>query len=1086
MADSTPPFSINNILETLKQTTEAIAGFVQTVAGWIRDKKWVELISLILATIILAWVSRAAIAKFLGEQNSQWFFWICLVVGIMFTVAVVVAVVVKPSLSNAAQNPVERQAIKGLLSFTSQDAEIFSKLQRHQDIKNCLRILNNANFRVGILWGESGCGKTSFLQAGLIPQLEGAQGIYIQFTDKDPLITVKKALNKELNLNLSSAEIEKLDLIAVLNQSIATVQKPLILFFDQFEQFFVHYQSADARRPFIDALNNWYGNEEIAVKILMSFRSDLFYQQHELQQVLNYSLDSRNSIKLKKFSVEQATNVLEEIAKAENIEFDRRDIETFVEQELVDRGKDKSDEPISPVDIQILSLVISDQKTTKVRKFDKDALNKIGRFAGLLYQYLEGLLSLREQSATSAQKETVMKLLLELIDSNGLTRAGAFTLAQLQDKLKPIGAKDIQDAVRWLEQERLIMPLQQEEETAYQLAHERMIPAVLKLSGKILPKADKANELLNKQVKIWIDSNQNPRYLLGWRELWLIEQQKSYLMWGDRQKQKEKLIHKSKQRIYRNFGIVGFIAVLVIGIWGWLNYTIPGQLTQIRWQLTNASEQINNPQHQVKAVSAFAKDQNFPQALKLANKITESSNKASALSAIAETIGKLNNPQKAAELLQTALDSANKITDFSYKASALSAIAETIGKLNNPQKAAELLQTALNSANNITDFSYKASALSAIAETIGKLNNPQKAAELLQTALNSANKITESSYKVYALSAIAEAYSKLNNPQKAAELLQTALNSANKITESSYKVYALSAIAEAYSKLNNPQKAAELLQTALNSANKITESSYKVYALSAIAEAYSKLNNPQKAAELLQTALDSANKITESYSQAYALSAIVAAIGKLNNPQKAAELLQTALNSANKITESYSQADVLSAIVAAIGKLNNPQKAAELLQTALNSANKITDFSDKASVLSAIAAAYSKLNNQQKAAELLQTALKSANNITDFSDKASVLSAIAAAYSKLNNQQKAAELLQSALDSANNITDSSSKASALSAIAAAQANLKNWGQALKVVEGCKQYKDCEVDSLAGVLTIYAEQQHPQLKEKTEE
>ncbi|MBE9004154.1 tetratricopeptide repeat protein [Fortiea sp. LEGE XX443] len=1045
MADSTPPFSINDVLENIKKTTEAIAGFVQTVAGWVREKKWVELICLILSTMILAWLSRAAIANFLGEQNSRWFLWICLVAGIMFIAAVVVAVFVKPSLSNAAQNPVERQAIKGLLSFTATDAEIFSKLQRHQDIRNCLRILNNANFRLGILWGESGCGKTSFLQAGLIPQLESEQGIYIQFTDKDPLITVKKTLNKELKLNLSGEEIEQLDLIAVLNQSIATVQKPLILFFDQFEQFFVHYQSADARRPLIDALNNWYGNEEIAVKILMSFRSDLFYQQHELQQVLGYSLDSKNSIKLKKFSVEQATKVLEEIAKAEDIEFERRDIETFVEQELVDRGKDKSDEPISPVDIQILSLVISDQKTTEIRKFDKDALNKIGRFEGLLYQYLEGLLTLREQSTTSAQKEAVMKLLLELIDSNGLTRAGAFTLAQLQDKLKPIGAKDIQDAVRWLEQERLIMPLQQEDETAYQLAHERMIPAVLKLSGKILPKADKANELLNKQVKIWIDSHQNPRYLLGWRELWLIEQQKSYLMWGDRQKQKEKLIHKSKQRIYRNFGIIGFIAVLGMGIWGWLNYTILGQLTQIRRQLTNASEQINNPGYQGAAISAFAKDQNFAQALKLANKITESSDKASALSAIAETYSKLNNQQKAAELLQSALDSANKIPESNFKASALSAIAEVYSKFNQ-QKAADLLKSALNSANKITDSSYKAYALRAITEAIGKLNNQQKAAELLQSALDSANQITESYSKVDALSAIAEAYSKLNNQQKAAELLQSALDSANKITKSNFKASALSAIAAAIGKLNNEQKADELLQSTLDSANKITDSIYKASAISAIAKAYSKLNNQQKAAELLQSALDSANKITDSNYKTLALRPIAAAIGKLNNQQKAAELLQSALDSANKIPESIFNADNLSDIAAAIGKLNNQQKAAELLQSVLDSANKITDSSNKASTLRAIAEAYSKLNNQQKAAELLQTAL----------------------------------------DSANKITNSTFKADALSAIAEAEANLKNWGQALKVVEGCKQYKDCEVDSLARVLTIHAEQQRPQLKEETTE
>jgi hypothetical protein len=34
-----------------------------------------------------------------------------------------------------------------------------------------------------------------------------------------------------------------------------------------------------------------------------------------------------------------------------------------------------------------------------------------------------------------------------------------------------------------------------------------MIPAVMKLSGKILPKAYQANELLNKQVRFWMESD---------------------------------------------------------------------------------------------------------------------------------------------------------------------------------------------------------------------------------------------------------------------------------------------------------------------------------------------------------------------------------------------------------------------------------------------------------------------------------------------------------------------------------------------------------------------------------------------------
>ncbi|MGH8002770.1 MAG: hypothetical protein ACREPR_25895, partial [Brasilonema sp.] len=72
-----------------------------------------------------------------------------------------------------------------------------------------------------------------------------------------------------------------------------------------------------------------------------------------------------------------------------------------------------------------------------------------------------------------------------------------------------------------------------------------------------------------------------------------------------------------------------------------------------------------------------------------------------------------------------------------------------------------------------------------------------------------------------------------------------------------------------------------------------------------------------------------------------------------------------------------------------------------------------------------------------------------------------------------------------ALTSANQISNSIIKADALSAIAEAEANLKNWGQALNVVQQCPS-QDCEVDSLARVLMVHVEQQHPELKEEEEE
>lgn len=80
-------------------------------------------------------------------------------IGVIFIIAVIVAARAKRKTAEHAE--LKLGAIKGLLPFGYEDAEVFSHLQRDQNLKECLQAIGDEQWRFGVLSGESGAGKTS-------------------------------------------------------------------------------------------------------------------------------------------------------------------------------------------------------------------------------------------------------------------------------------------------------------------------------------------------------------------------------------------------------------------------------------------------------------------------------------------------------------------------------------------------------------------------------------------------------------------------------------------------------------------------------------------------------------------------------------------------------------------------------------------------------------------------------------------------------------------------------------------------------------------------------------------------------------
>ena len=417
-------------LDSVKDMTEQSVGLMEWATDQFRKKSWPTLLTLFGVVLLLfgspALVEKGAVYLFAGDFQLPLVYkryWVTAVVSV-FLAAFIIVYRTRPRTSTGTGLSLdEGGAIKGLLSFGYKDADIFERLGRNSQLRFCLSAVSAPGFRFGILQGESGCGKSSFLQAGLWPRL-GARGfdaVYVQCTELPPLESIRYAVGEQLAL--PAELIVDLDLVALLDLAAETAQnregsKQLILILDQFEQFFTQQRYRSDRKPFIDALDDWYKRQPPhSVRILVGIRSDLAWNMLEIQEALGYSMGPNQNFLLKMFEPAEAAAVFGAMAEAEGVLLDMAFIEELCEKELAN----PRDGLVSPVDLQILAWMTMGHRDPAQRTFDRASFQRFGGLEGLLNRFLERMLETRE---TEERQQAAVKVLLSLIDLDNNVRSG--------------------------------------------------------------------------------------------------------------------------------------------------------------------------------------------------------------------------------------------------------------------------------------------------------------------------------------------------------------------------------------------------------------------------------------------------------------------------------------------------------------------------------------------------------------------------------------------------------------------------------------------------------------------------------------
>ncbi|NES44061.1 hypothetical protein, partial [Moorena sp. SIO2C4] len=360
---------------------------------------------------------------------------------------------------------------------------------REHHVNRLIERMEQERSRLTVIHGQSGAGKSSMIEAGLIPALERKtintrrvlpvlQRVYrnwIQALGK----SLKKTLKKRLNLASVSTKLDSTALILEQLHNNARQNLLTVLIFDQFEEFLLVCSNPKQRRGFYeflrDCLNIPY------VKVILSVREDYLHCLLEcnkfgidLEVINNNILDKRILFELGNLTPPDAKLYLEGLTEQTQFPLEQ----TLIDKLVDDLGKELGE--IRPIELQVVGAQLERNKITTLKQYQHLGDNPK---AELVNQYLEEVVE-----ACGAENKRAAELVLYLLTDENNTRP-LKTRHDLEKELKALAA-DVDTELKRLDlvleifvKSGLVLLLREIYSDRYQLVHDYLVDFIRQRQG---------------------------------------------------------------------------------------------------------------------------------------------------------------------------------------------------------------------------------------------------------------------------------------------------------------------------------------------------------------------------------------------------------------------------------------------------------------------------------------------------------------------------------------------------------------------------------------------------------------------------
>lgn len=397
-----------------------------------------------------------------------------------------------------------QQSFRGAAALTKAD----SLFGREAELQELLLQVNRVGNRFVTVWGETGCGKTSIVLAGVVPELEKQSLLPIVIREWDqPALALRHVLERECSVSLSSADSVQ----DWLQAAVRNTNKTIVVVFDQFEQFFTKHPQRQEREPILKEVGVCLNDFRLPCKFIFILREDYLGRMVELEKFVADALDKNKRFYLSLFDQATALRVMCQLADKAKLNWP----DIFLKEVIKDLTEDGQ---VRPIELQLVGAALATLNLN-----DEQVYSRAGRAEGLLTDYLQA--TLESVSVNRRELQDMKRVLLALIEelherllltAEEIAFRSEVSLGSVRDKLNKLTAVSLVNYHAELEE------AQTKDDTTvflYELMHDVLVDSVLRLTRDIQDKRRQAKKILTRALE---DVRVKPRHTISLRERRLV------------------------------------------------------------------------------------------------------------------------------------------------------------------------------------------------------------------------------------------------------------------------------------------------------------------------------------------------------------------------------------------------------------------------------------------------------------------------------------------------------------------------------------------------------------------------------------